>query len=267
MARAQYNNVAIDQYGNAVTTTQVTVYEAGTTTLSTLYENAEGATLKSNPFNSTSGDVDFFAEPGVYDIRIEDTNSPASFTTKTIQWTSMPHVEGVYYESLAKDSYGPGYGAFCAVGEGSYGTFNSLMSGNGIFVVPFNYILYDIGNNYNNSASTYYYTAPVTGIYQFSVNFFVDVNGATTSSFIPFMMINGGYSLGMDSLHVDQMTVSQGSGGGLGNQLAIKTFTRKLNAGDVIKPVAARLSGKATVQLNTWDGGEFSGHLIARTSS
>lgn len=273
MARAQFYDVGIDQYGNAISTTKVTVYETGTTTLVTIYENATGSTVKSNPFNSTNGDISFFAEPGDYDVKIEDTNSPASFTTRTVKWASIPHTEGVYYQTLAKDSYGPGYGAFCAVGD-NYGTFNHIIGPSGFYVAPFNYVLYDIGNNYSTAASTYYYTAPLTGIYHFNVNFYVDpAGGGSVAIFLPFMMINSGYSLYMDSLSGDQMKVLSNVSlyNWDGNQQVIKSFSRHLNAGDTIKPMVVNSksgsSGSATLRMSTWLGGEFSGYLIARTST
>lgn len=104
MARAQFYDVGIDSSGNAVTSTQVSVYARGTTTLSTIYSNETGSTPKSNPFNASTGAIDFWASPGEYDIAISDTNAPPAFASRTIGWSSIPGVDGVIAQTIADNS-------------------------------------------------------------------------------------------------------------------------------------------------------------------
>lgn len=102
--RSQFYDIA--GYSNAgnftlVTTTRVTVYVAvpyaGTpqTTLASLFSAETGAGTPGNPFNATTGEINFWAAPGSYDIKIEDTGSPAKFATRIIRWDAMPADEGV----------------------------------------------------------------------------------------------------------------------------------------------------------------------------
>lgn len=104
MARAQFYDVGIDSQGNAITTTKVSVFLRGTTVLATIYENENGATPKSNPFDATTGFITFWSEPGEYDIQIEDINSPPSFATRTIGWSSIPAVDGVLTETIVDEA-------------------------------------------------------------------------------------------------------------------------------------------------------------------
>jgi len=100
MARAQFYNVGIDQYGNAVSTTRVTVYEAGTTNTVTLYDASSGFTLKSNPFTSSNGDISFFVEPGSYDVVIADESLPPAYTTRTVRFDAIPAIDGVLSQTI-----------------------------------------------------------------------------------------------------------------------------------------------------------------------
>lgn len=57
-----------DQNGRAISGATVTVYNAGTTTLATIYSD-NGATTKANPFTTgVDGLYDFYAANGVYDL-------------------------------------------------------------------------------------------------------------------------------------------------------------------------------------------------------
>ena len=103
-ARSQFVDVA--GYSNSgnfqlVTTTRVTVYVAvpyagsPQTTLAQIYSAETGAGTPGNPFNATTGEINFWASPGSYDIKIEDTGTPAKFATKVVRWDAMPGDEGV----------------------------------------------------------------------------------------------------------------------------------------------------------------------------
>ena len=104
MARSQFSDTAIDQYGNAVTSTLVTVYNYGTPTLSTVYANESGSTLKGNPFNASTGYIDFWVEPGSYDVVISDEGSPAAYTTRTVRFDAIPAVDGVIPQTIADEA-------------------------------------------------------------------------------------------------------------------------------------------------------------------
>lgn len=69
LAMEHYVEVLRDQYGRAITGATVTVKNAGTSTVSTLYSD-NGVTVKSNPFltNALDGSYSFYASNGVYDI-------------------------------------------------------------------------------------------------------------------------------------------------------------------------------------------------------
>lgn len=64
----KYVNWCIDQYGEPIEGVTITVYDAGTANLSTIYSD-DGVTPLANPFTSEAdGSFAFFAANGVYDI-------------------------------------------------------------------------------------------------------------------------------------------------------------------------------------------------------
>lgn len=80
-----YHNLIIDVATGIGTQATVTVYDAGTVNLSTLYSDSAG-TAKTNPFNTDSvGRFSFFADPGEYDITV----SGAGITTYTLSSVSI----------------------------------------------------------------------------------------------------------------------------------------------------------------------------------
>jgi hypothetical protein len=68
-AMEQYTEVLRDQYGRAITGATVTVKNAGSAVVSTIYSD-NGSTAKANPFltNALDGSYSFYASNGVYDI-------------------------------------------------------------------------------------------------------------------------------------------------------------------------------------------------------
>lgn len=66
-----YHNLVIDTAtGIGVNGATITVYAAGTVTLSTIYSDATG-TAKANPFTTDGvGRLSFYADPGLYDIKV-----------------------------------------------------------------------------------------------------------------------------------------------------------------------------------------------------
>lgn len=68
-AMENHSGVLRNQHGRAIGGATVTVYNAGTTTLATIYSN-NGVTAKSNPFltDTFDGRYNFYAANGTYDI-------------------------------------------------------------------------------------------------------------------------------------------------------------------------------------------------------
>jgi microcystin-dependent protein len=90
MGRWQYDNVVIDQQGNALDNIQVTVYEDDTEAEATIYAAKTGGTTLPNPFNTTNtGLVQFFLEPGTYRIEWTDTELPIRVADREIYVESI----------------------------------------------------------------------------------------------------------------------------------------------------------------------------------
>lgn len=112
--RAQFVDIAgytnPDGVFAPVTTTRVTVYlavpYAGSqyTTLATLRSAETGSGTPGNPFDATTGEINFWAAPGSYDIKIEDLGSPAKFATKYIRWDPIPGDKGLASTMITDDA-------------------------------------------------------------------------------------------------------------------------------------------------------------------
>lgn len=88
--RSQFDTVAIDAQGNALSNVNASVFDAGTTNLVTIYSTRSGGGTLSNPITTPStGLVQFWASPGSYDIKFEDNEFPARITTRTIGWEAV----------------------------------------------------------------------------------------------------------------------------------------------------------------------------------
>jgi microcystin-dependent protein len=58
-----------------------------------------------NPFTTANAKIEFWADPGAYDLLIEDTQAPARFAPKEIGWDSLPAtVGGIPTVLLAEDA-------------------------------------------------------------------------------------------------------------------------------------------------------------------
>jgi hypothetical protein len=78
---SKYRGVARDEYGNSLNGATVTVYDFGTTTLSSIYSDTELATAETNPVTaSADGTYEFYAYPGFYDVQV----AKSGFTTVTL---------------------------------------------------------------------------------------------------------------------------------------------------------------------------------------
>lgn len=108
--RGQFYDVALSTAGVPVTTTRVTVYQAvpyavsPLTTTASIYSGETGAGTPGNPFNATTGEINFWAAAGSYDLKIEDTGSPAKFATKYVRWDCVPGDKGIITAQVADDA-------------------------------------------------------------------------------------------------------------------------------------------------------------------
>jgi len=90
MALIKYFNYAIKNAGDnpshVAPAATITVYDQGTTNLSSIYEDSAGNTAKSNPFtaDSTTGYFEFYVARGSYDIKISGSSVPAEYTWSDI---------------------------------------------------------------------------------------------------------------------------------------------------------------------------------------
>lgn len=94
---------------------QVAVYvavpAAGTplTTLASIFSAETGAGTPGNPFTLPLsglgvGEISFWAAPGTYDIRVQDTTSPPRFATRVVRWDALPYDKGVQTAMMADDA-------------------------------------------------------------------------------------------------------------------------------------------------------------------
>ena len=80
-----YHNLVIDVATGIGTQATITVYDAGTANVSTIYSDVDG-TAESNPFTTdANGRFSFFADPAEYDIKV----SGAGITTYTLEDVSI----------------------------------------------------------------------------------------------------------------------------------------------------------------------------------
>jgi hypothetical protein len=78
---AHYYNTVQSSRGPAVKDASISVFDEGTSNLSSIFTNAALTVAKANPFlSNASGEIDFYVAAGTYDIKIEK----AGITTKNI---------------------------------------------------------------------------------------------------------------------------------------------------------------------------------------
>jgi hypothetical protein len=65
---------------------RVTVKLAGLSTFATIYDSETATSAKANPFSTTDGRVEFWAEDGAYDITFEDVTTANRIPARTYRW-------------------------------------------------------------------------------------------------------------------------------------------------------------------------------------
>ena len=94
--KVAYHNTIIDIATGIGTLATITVYNADTVTVSTLYSDPAG-TAKTNPFNTDAvGRFSFYADPGEYDIQV----SGVGITTYTLEDVS---IIGIFDQFIKSD--------------------------------------------------------------------------------------------------------------------------------------------------------------------
>lgn len=99
MARSMYANVigrrttstdaTLDGLFESLSDIRVTVRVAGLSTTATIYDSPTTATAKANPFSTTDGRVEFWAEYGEYDVVYEDVTSANRIAARTYRWAAV----------------------------------------------------------------------------------------------------------------------------------------------------------------------------------
>lgn len=106
--RAQYDSPVQDVQGTVYALVQATVYLTGTGTPATIYATKSGGGTLSNPIiTDSNGIVQFWAEPGSYDITFHDTAVPARFADRTITWEAVSGAtDGIGWAQIDKPTSG-----------------------------------------------------------------------------------------------------------------------------------------------------------------
>lgn len=91
MARSNYNEVVIDNEGNALENIQVTVIDTETDDEALIFSGMTGGSTQANPFiTGGNGVIDFKAAPGSYRLDLHDTELPARVSDRSLYWQSVP---------------------------------------------------------------------------------------------------------------------------------------------------------------------------------
>lgn len=108
--RSQFYAVATDTEGNSLADVTVTVYNVGTEVEATIYAQRSGGSTTPSSFETgADGEITFWAEPGAYDIHLEDSILPNRIGEKTITWDSVSGdaqgIDGNQLEALGIDIF------------------------------------------------------------------------------------------------------------------------------------------------------------------
>jgi hypothetical protein len=116
--RSQFYAVATDAEGNSLEDITVTVYDVGTTNEATIYSNRSGGgSIPSSFETDADGEITFWADPGSYDVVLEDSIIPARITEKTITWDAISgDVLGISGTQIELFGIGAGHIALNVIG-------------------------------------------------------------------------------------------------------------------------------------------------------
>ena len=128
------------------------------------------------------------------------------------------------------------------------GRSTSLSTINTSIVLPFDNVIFNIGDAYDNS--TYEFTAPVSGIYFFYSKFFTSGNSAYGVDFL----LDDGSETDPVLYRIERPSAGEG-----GTTYIPSSFTTQLNSGD--KVYMKRISG--TINCPSYPYSQFGGHLLA----
>jgi hypothetical protein len=107
MARSQFYDVIglrtsstgtnFDGLWQALADIRVTVRQAGFISTATIYDSQTASTPRSNPFNTTDGRVEFWAEFGEYDIIYEDVTGANRVPQRVYRWSPSSSADTLAY--------------------------------------------------------------------------------------------------------------------------------------------------------------------------
>jgi hypothetical protein len=90
MAKVKIVGISSGQDGTVIQGARLSVYDAGTSSLSTIYSDQSG-TSKANPFLADgNGLFQFFADPGLYDVKVTHRRRP-SYTHTDLAVDAIPY--------------------------------------------------------------------------------------------------------------------------------------------------------------------------------
>lgn len=104
MPLVNYQSQTIDAEGRFVPS-RVTVYYRNTLDLASqdIFLRSNGGGI-ANPFNADDGYISFWANPGAYDVRMEDQSVPARFAARTVGFDAVSgDVGGIPLEQVGAD--------------------------------------------------------------------------------------------------------------------------------------------------------------------
>ena len=203
-------------------------------------------TALDNKYDDTGGtidgDVDISGDLVVGTTNIIDeigTKQDTITTSTDLSCNSLTTTENIYVGGYL---LAPNQVSFRA------GRTTSLSTINTSIVLPFDNVIFNIGDAYDNS--TYEFTAPVSGIYFFYSKFFTSGNSAYG---VDFLLDDGSET---DPVLYRLERPSAGEGG---TTYLPSSFTTQLNSGD--KVYMKRISG--TINCPSYPYSQFGGHLLA----
>ena len=110
MARTHFYEAIIDEEGNFLENIEVSVYDADTEALATIYTGRTGGGLKANPFETAATEAEFFVDPGIYRIDFHDTELPIRKADYSVYYDAVSgEAEGITFGQLPTGTEGMSY--------------------------------------------------------------------------------------------------------------------------------------------------------------